>query len=360
MSIPLFEPYDLAGLTLPNRFVMAPMTRGRSGSEGIPGTIVAEYYRQRATAGLIVTEATSISPQGRGWFGAPGVYTPAQIEGWKAVTAAVHAAGGHIFLQLWHMGRVSHPDFQEGGALPVGPSAIAAAGYTHTPEGKKDYVTPRALETSELAGIVEAYAHAASNAIEAGFDGVEIHAANGYLLDQFLRSGSNIREDNYGGSIENRARLLLEVTAAVTAVAGKHRTGVRISPTGAYNDMSDSHPIALFSYVATQLSELGIAYLHVMDPVSKQHMMSSGADPVHPFLRPLFHGTFILNGGYDLASATEALAGKQADLIAFGMPFLANPDFVERTLNGDLLNAPDYATLYSAGEEGYTNYSRIY
>lgn len=360
MSIPLFESFDLAGLTLPNRFVMAPMTRGRSGAEGIPGSIVAEYYSQRATAGLIITEATAISPQGAGWVGAPGIYTPAQIEGWKGVTTAVHEAGGRIFLQLWHMGRVSHPDFQEGGALPVGPSAIAAAGDTHTPLGKKPYVTPRALETSELAGIVESYAHAASNAMEAGFDGVEIHAANGYLLDQFLRSGSNIREDNYGGSIENRARLLLEVAAAVSAVAGRHKTGVRISPTASYNDMKDSHPIALYSYVATELSGLGLAYLHVMDPVSKQHMMSSGADPVHPFLRPLFAGTFILNGGYDMATATEALAGKQTDLIAFGIPFLANPDFVERTRNGDLLNAPDYATLYTPAEEGYTNYSRIY
>lgn len=360
MSTPLFETFDLGGLTLQNRFVMAPMTRGRSGSAGIPGAIVAEYYRQRASAGLILTEATAISQQGSGWVGAPGIYTSPQIEGWKPVTAAVHAAGGRIFLQLWHMGRVSHPDFQQDGALPVGPSAIAAAGSTHTPVGKKDYVTPRALDASELPGIVEAYAQGARNAIAAGFDGVEIHAANGYLLDQFLRSGSNQRRDAYGGSIENRARLLLEVTAAVTAAVGKEKTGVRVSPTGNYNDMSDTDPVALYRYVAEQLSALGIVYLHVMDPVSKQHMMSSGADPIHPAIRPHFKGTFILNGGYDLATATEALAAHQADLIAFGLPFLANPDYVERTRNGDLLNTPDYATLYTPGEEGYTNYQTIY
>lgn len=360
MSIPIFESFDLGGLTLPNRFVMAPMTRGRSGSEGIPTSMVAEYYRQRASAGLIISEATSISEQGKGWVGAPGIYTEAQIEGWKLVTAAVHAAGGRIFLQLWHMGRVSHPDFHQSGALPVGPSVIAAAGHTHTPSGKKDYVTPRALDASELPGIIETYAQGARNAIAAGFDGVEIHAANGYLLDQFLRSGSNQRSDSYGGSIENRARLLLEVTAAISAAVGKEKTGVRVSPTTNYNDMADAHPVALYTYVAEQLSALGIAYLHFMDPVSKHHMLSSGADPIYPVIRPHFKGTFILNGGFDLATGTEALAANHADLIAFGLPFLANPDFVERSRNGDLLNTPDFATLYTPGEEGYTNYSAIY
>lgn len=351
----LFEALHVEPLRIPNRAVMAPMTRGRATGDGVPTAMMAEYYGLRADAGLLITEATAVSRQGSGWLNAPGVYTEAQVEAWKPVTERVHAAGGRIFLQLWHMGRVSHPDFLDG-ALPVGPSAVAAAGDTHTASGKKSYVTPRALDTAELPGIVDDYRKATQNALRAGFDGVEIHAANGYLLDQFLRDGSNQRGDEFGGSIENRMRFPLDVAKAVAEVAGAGRTGIRISPQGQYNDMQDSDPLALFSAFAKALNGTGVTYLHVMDPVTNDHMLGNGAPQMHPALRPHFAGTLIVNGGYSRATAEEALANGSADLIAFGVPFLANPDLLERLRTDAALNPPDYATLYSPGVKGYLDY----
>jgi len=354
---PLFQPLRVGPLTLPNRLVMAPMTRGRAEADGTPNALMATYYAQRATAGLIVTEATAVSPTGHGWLGAPGVWSDKHTGGWRTVTEAVHAAGGRIFLQLWHMGRTSHPDFL-GGALPVGPSAIAAKGETHTPQGKKSYVTPRALRTDEIAGIVSEYAAGAKRARAAGFDGVEIHGANGYLIDQFLRSGSNQRTDAYGGSVENRARLLLEVTKAVVAAWSADRVGVRLSPRGAYNDMVDADPAATFSFAAERLGRLGIAYLHAMEPLPG-HMMAAPGERLSPAMKKAFGGVFIANGGYDAASGSRLIETKDADLVAFGVPFLSNPDLVERYRRGAALNAPDYATLYTPGAKGYSDYPAL-
>ncbi|MBY0504907.1 MAG: alkene reductase [Bryobacteraceae bacterium] len=342
-------------LRMPNRAVMVPMTRGRATGEGVPTPIMAEYYGLRAEAGLLITEATAISRQGSGWLNAPGIYTETQVAAWRPITERVHAAGGRIFLQLWHMGRVSHPDFLDG-ALPVGPSAVAAAGETHTPTGKQSYVVPRALDAGELPGIVDDYRKATENALRAGFDGVEIHAANGYLLDQFLRDGSNRRSDEFGGSIENRLRFPLAVAKAVADVAGAGRTGIRISPQGQYNDMKDSNPLALFSAFTKALNGTGVTYLHVMDPVTADHMLSNGEPQMHPALRPLFPGTLMVNGGYTRETAEAALAQGTADLIAFGVPYLANPDLLERLRAGAAMNAPDFATLYSPGVKGYLDY----
>lgn len=356
----LYEPIALGAIQAPNRALMAPMTRGRAEtSGGAPKGIVADYYAQRADAGLIITEATSISRQGTGWVNAPGIFEDAHEIAWRAVTDAVHAAGGQIVLQLWHMGRVSHPDFLDG-ALPVGPSALPAAGESHTPNGKKPYVTPRALEAAELPGLVEDYVAAAKRAISAGFDGVEVHAANGYLLDQFLRSGSNQRSDAYGGSIENRWRFPLEVTKAVADAVGADRTGVRVSPVSGFNDMTDEDPVASFGYGAAQLDGLGLAYLHVLEALPG-HMMYAGdeAPVVHPAIRKAFGGPLILNGGYTAELAETALAEGQADAIAFGIPFLANPDLLTRFREGAPLNPPDFATLYTDGPEGFVDYPRL-
>jgi N-ethylmaleimide reductase len=349
----LFSPFRVGPLTLPNRLVMAPMTRGRSDG-GTPTDAMARYYRLRADAGLLITEATAISPGGHGWLGAPGIHSDAQQAGWRKVTSAVHEKDGRIFLQLWHMGRVSHPDFL-GGELPVGPSAIAAAGESHTPMGKKAYVTPRALTRAEIEGIVGDYATAARRARNAGFDGVELHGANGYLIDQFLRDGSNQRSDEYGGSPANRARFLLEVTRAVAEAWSPERVGVRLSPTGAYNDMRDSDPGATFTHAARQLDRLGLAYLHVTEALPG-HMAHVPLPPVTPAMRKAFRGPFLVNGGYDAAKAEAAIAAGHADLVSFGMPFLANPDLVTRWAKGAALNAPDYATLYAPGDKGYLDY----
>lgn len=354
----LFETLSVDPLHLPNRAVMAPMTRGRATGDGTPTEIMAEYYGLRADAGLLITEATAISTQGAGWWNAPGIYTEAHVEAWKPVTEQVHDAGGRILLQLWHMGRVSHPDFLNG-ELPVGPSAVAAAGDTHTPLGKKAYVVPRALDAAELPGIVDDYRKATENALRAGFDGVEIHAANGYLLDQFLRDSSNRRSDEFGGSIENRMRFPLMVAKAVAEVAGAGQAGIRISPQGAYNDMSDGDPLALFSAFTKALDDTGVEYLHVMDPVTADHMLGNGAPQMHPALRPLFSGTLIVNGGYTLATAEAALTAGTADLVAFGVPFLANPDLMERFRRGAAMNPPDFATLYSPGVKGYLDYPTL-
>ena len=355
----LFDPIDVGPYTLRSRIFMAPMTRGRSTMpEAVPTEIMVEYYRQRASAGLIITEATAISPQGVGWVGAPGIFNEAHEQAWRPVTRAVHDAGGRIFLQLWHMGRVSHPDFL-GGELPVGPSALAAAGQSHTPKGTKDYVVPRALRADELPAIAGDYAAAAKRAITAGFDGVEIHGANGYLLDQFIRDGANQRDDEYGGTIEKRWRFPLEVAKTVSDAIGKERTGFRVSPTGSYNGMSDEDPIASFTYGAAALRRLGIAYLHVIDPLPTSFMAAPGAPTLYPRLREAFGGPLVLNGGFDRAKGDEVLATGHADAIAFGAPFLANPDLPRRLQEGAPLNPPDFATFYTPGPKGYVDYPRL-
>src|SRR5215475_2893516 len=295
----LFSPYRLGELELANRVVMAPMTRSRAVAGNVPNPLAATYYAQRASAGLIVTEATQVSLQGVGYIRTPGIHSAEQVAGWKKVTGAVHQAGGRIFLQLWHVGRISHPDFH-GGELPVAPSAIAAQGQVLTAKGPQQMVTPRALTLAELPGVVEQFRRGAENAKAADFDGVELHGANGYLLDQFLRDGSNRRTDAYGGKVENRARLPLEVTKAVIDVWGADRVGYRISPNGAFNSMSDSDPVRTFSHMAEQLNKLGIVYLHVVDPVA------DGAKRVSALLRRRFNRTYIVNGGFDLDSANAA------------------------------------------------------
>jgi len=352
---PILTPVQLGPYTLPNRMVMAPMTRNRAVEGLVPAQIAATYYQQRASAGLIVTEGSQVSAQGVGYPNTPGVHSEAQVEGWKRVTAAVHERGGRIFLQLWHVGRISHPLLQPEGALPVAPSAVAAEGTIRTYSGPQPFVMPRALETAEIPGLVEQFAHGARTALESGFDGVEIHGANGYIVDQFLRDGTNHRTDEYGGSVENRARFLVEVVEAVAGVWGADRVGVRFSPTGAFNSMSDSDPVATFSYAAQTLDRFGLAYLHVIEPVSGP-MAVPGAPAVAPVIRQRFHSPLILNGGFDLATADSAIAEGRADLISFGQLFLANPDLPERFAEGAPLNAPDYATFYTGGEKGYIDY----
>lgn len=355
----LFDAVKIGSLELKNRVVMAPMTRGRAQADGTPNPIMATYYEQRASAGLIITEATSISQQGVGWVNAPGMFSDAHEEAWKPVTEAVHAQGGKIVLQLWHMGRVSHPDFQEGNGLPVGPSAIAAKGESTTSEGKKPYVTPRALEAEELAGVAQDYANAARRAIAAGFDGVEIHAANGYLLDQFIRDGSNQRTDSYGGSIENRWRFPLEVVDAVVAAVGADRTGIRFSPTGPYNDMSDSSPIETFKYGAEQCSERGLMFIHVIDPVPGHMMGNPDAPKVGPHMREAFNGSYLINGGYMKDTANQVLESNAADAVAFGAIFISNPDLVARFQQDAELSPPSFETFYTPGPEGYTDYPNL-
>lgn len=354
MNPNLFSPVSIGGLTLPNRIAMAPMTRNRA-PNGMPTALMAEYYGQRAAAGLIVTEGAQISGQGIGYPATPGIHNKAQAEGWRAITDAVHAKGGHIFVQLWHCGRISHPDYH-GGEPPVAPSAIRPAGQAFTYTGLQDFVTPRALSTGEIPGIVAQYRHAARIAMQAGFDGVEIHSANGYLLDQFLRDGSNEREDNYGGSIPNRARLLLQVTQAVCDEIGGDKVGVRISPINAFNDMHDSDPQALFNHVAEALSTIGPACLHVVE-VSMTGENDDSVDMRQ--IRRRFNGIYIANGGYDRARGDAAIASGNADIVAFGVPCLANPDLVERLRINAPLNKPDQATFYGGDAKGYTDYPAL-
>ncbi|WP_020168007.1 MULTISPECIES: alkene reductase [Methylotenera] len=355
MALDLFSPAKLGSIALKNRMVMAPLTRSRAPKgTGVPQALNVAYYEQRATAGLIVTEATPISAMGHGYILLPGIYTDAQVAGWKKVTEAVHAKGGKIVLQLWHVGRISHPSLLNG-ALPVAPSAIKPAGQAYTYEGLVDFVEPRALEASELPAIVQEYVHATKCALAAGFDGVEIHAANGYLLDQFLRDGSNKRTDNYGGSFENRTRLLLEVTKAVIAVAGADKTGLRLSPVNPFNDMQDSNPQALFNYVADALNQFNLAYLHVVEG-------GMGGDTENfdfAELRKQFKGSYMANFGYDKARGNAAIASGHADVIAYGVPFLANPDLVERYKTDAPLNKADSETFYGGSEKGYTDYPTL-
>ena len=357
MALDLFSAGKLGTIALNNRIVMAPLTRNRAGEGGVPHAINATYYAQRATAGLIVTEATPISAMAHGYPGLPGIYDDAQVAGWKLVTDAVHAKGGKIVIQLWHVGRISHPSLLPDNALPVAPSAIKPAGQAFTYEGLQDYVEPRALDASELPMIVQDYVHATKCAIAAGFDGVEIHAANGYLLDQFLRDGSNQRTDSYGGSFENRTRLLMEVTRAVVDVIGADKTGIRLSPVNPFNDMKDSHPQAMFNYVAKALNPFNLAYLHVVE--GGIH----GGGEADPFdfdaFRQLYSGKYMANLGYDKARGNAVIASGHADCVAFGVPYIANPDLVARFAKDAHLNEADANTFYGSAEgaeKGYTDY----
>jgi N-ethylmaleimide reductase len=350
----LFRPLQLGAITAPHRILMAPLTRGRA-TERVPNAVMATYYAQRASAGLIISEASAISAQAYGWHGAPGIYTDQQVEGWKHVTHAVHELGGRMFLQLWHMGRVSHPDYHHG-AQPVGPSAIAATGEAHTPTGKKPYVVPRQLATAEISSIVDDYASAAVRARTAGFDGVEIHGAHGYLIDQFLRDSANLRTDEYGGAFANRARLLREIVEAVTSVWARDRTGVRLSPTMSGNGMSDSDPIGLFSYVAEMLSSFRLAYVHVAEAIRPGRLFNADAPRVTPYIRKHYDGTLIANGGYDKHTAANAIRTGAADAIVFGQDFLANPDLPARLRADAPLNPPVPETFYGPSDRGYIDY----
>ena len=360
MSVPtkLFEPYKLGPITLPNRLAMAPLTRNRAIPPGmVPSPLAVDYYGQRASAGLLISEATQISQQGQGYQDTPGIYSKEQVAGWKKVTDRVHERGGHIFLQLWHVGRISHISLQPGGGKPVAPSAIRAKTKTFVGGQFADVSEPRALELSEIPGIVDGFKRGAANAIAAGFDGVEIHGANGYLLDQFAKDGTNKRTDAYGGSIENRAKLMLEVSKAVTAEVGSERTGIRISPVTPANDVSDSNPQPLFDYIVDGLEALKLIYIHVIEGAT------GGPRDIAPFdyasLRKRFTRAYIANNGYDFELANKQLAANAADLIAFGKPFISNPDLVERLKKGAPLNEWDKATFYGGGAKGYTDYPTL-
>jgi N-ethylmaleimide reductase len=360
MSAPtkLFEPYKLGPITLPNRLVMAPLTRNRAVPPGmVPSSLAIDYYGQRASAGLLVTEATQISQQGQGYQDTPGIYSKEQVEGWKKVTDRVHDRGGRIFVQLWHVGRISHVSLQPNSGKPVAPSAIRAKTKTFVNGTFADVSEPRALELSEIAGIIDGFKRGAANALAAGFDGVEIHGANGYLLDQFAKDGTNKRTDAYGGSIENRAKLMLEVSKAVTAEVGSERTGIRISPVTPANDVSDSNPQPLFDYIVDGLEALKLVYIHVIEGAT------GGPRDIAPFdyasLRKRFTRAYIANNGYDFELASKQLAANAADLIAFGKPFISNPDLVERLKKGAPLNEWDKATFYGGGAKGYTDYPAL-
>jgi len=353
----LFSPYRLGEFPLANRLVMSPMTRSRALDGNVPHPLAATYYAQRASAGLIVSEATQVSPQGVGYIRTPGIHSAAQVAGWKAITEAVHREGGKIFAQLWHVGRVSHPDFHDG-ALPVAPSALPVEGEAFTTHGRSKLVTPRALATDEIPGIVAQFRAGAENAKVAGFDGVELHGANGYLLDQFLRDGANHRTDAYGGSLENRVRLPLEVVDAVTAVWGPQRVGYKLSPQFSGYSMSDSDPAATFSFIAAELSRRGLLYVHVTEPVTGPAAPAEGKR-ITPILRGIFDGALIVNGSYDAESGNAAIARGEADLVAFGVPFLANPDLPARYRSRAALNAPDQATFYAGEEKGYIDYPAL-
>ncbi len=357
MSDSLFSPVKLGRYTLPNRIVLAPLTRNRAGEGLAPTALNALYYEQRSSAGLIISEASQISPQAMGYPNTPGIYSPEQVSGWRLVTDAVHAKGGKIFLQLWHVGRISHPSLQPNGEIPVAPSAIAPEGEAATYTGMQPFVTPRALELAEIPQIIEQYRLGAKNALEAGFDGVEIHSANGYLLDQFLQDNSNHRTDIYGGSVENRARLLMEVTEAVTEIWGGDRVGVRLSPSGTFNSMYDSNRTAIFSHVAAELNRFNLAYLHLVAPRVEGFGTAEGQPELDAaFFRTIYNGTIMTAGGYTLETGNTAIASGDADLVAYGRIYIANPDLVERFAANAPLNTPDRNTFYGGDEKGYTDY----
>jgi N-ethylmaleimide reductase len=356
-SSKLFEPYQLGPITLPNRLVMAPLTRNRAIAGMVPSPLAVEYYGQRASAGLLITEASQISQQGQGYQDTPGIYSKEQVNGWRKVTERVHDRGGRIFIQIWHVGRVSHTSLQPNDGAPVAPSAIRANGKTFVGGTFTDISEPRALSLEEIPGIIDGFRRATVNAIEADFDGVEIHGANGYLLDQFAKDSANKRRDAYGGPIENRARLMLEVAKAVASEAGPERTGIRISPVTPSNDISDSNPQPLFEHIVDHLNAMKLVYIHVIEGAT------GGPRDIAPFdygsLRKRFKGAYIANNGYDFALANKVLAANEADLIAFGKLFIANPDLVERLKRGAPLNAPDKATFYGGDAKGYTDYPAL-
>ena len=359
MTEKLFSPLTIGSLTLANRIVMAPLTRNRAKPDGdVPHALNVEYYVQRASAGLIITEGTQISPEGKGYIQTPGIYSDAQVAGWKAVTKAVHKKGGKIFAQLWHVGRVSHTSLQPDGQAPVAPSAITARTKVFTTDGFTDVSAPRALETSEIKRVVEDYRKAAENAQRAGFDGVELHAANGYLVDQFLRDGSNKRTDAYGGSIENRTRFLAEILAALTSVLSSDRVGVRFSPFSPFGDISDSDPMATFSAAIDRANEAGLGYVHMIEgDTGNSRELPRDADL--SVFRKLVKGAYMANNLYDRDSAIRAVESGAADLVAFGRQFIANPDLVERLRRNAPLNEPHQATFYGGGAEGYTDYPAL-
>jgi N-ethylmaleimide reductase len=353
----LFDSYKLGAITLSNRTVMAPLTRNRAIDGLVPNPLAVDYYGQRASAGLLITEASQVSQQGQGYQDTPGIYSKEQVAGWRKVTDRVHEKGGRIFLQLWHVGRISHTTLQPDNGAPVAPSAVRANGKTFVGGTFADVSEPRALALEEIPGIIDSFRRGAANAIAAGFDGVEIHGANGYLLDQFAKDGANKRTDAYGGSIENRARLMLEVAQAVSAEVGAARTGIRLSPVTPANDVSDSNPQPLFDHIVDRLDALKLVYIHVIEGAT------GGPRDIAPFdyvsLRKRFSGTYIANNGYDLALAEKVLAANEADLIAFGKLFISNPDLVERLKRGADLNTPDKATFYGGGAKGYTDYPAL-
>ena len=346
----LFDPLKLGDLTLPNRTIMSPLTRSRADSVRVPNELMAEYYAQRASAGLIISEATSVTPMGVGYADTPGLWSDEQVQGWKTVTKTVHKAGGRIFAQLWHVGRISAPLFLDG-ELPVAPSAIAAKGHVSHVRPEQEFVTPRALEASEIPGVVEAYRKAAMNAQMAGFDGVEIHGANGYLLDQFLQDSTNHRTDNYGGSIQNRARLMLEVTDGVLSVWEPGLVGMHLAPRMDSHSMGDSDRLGTFTYIARELGERGLAFI-----CAREH---KAEDWIGPQLKKAFGGIYIANEGFTLDSAQAALASGEADAVAWGKLFIANPDLVERFAANAPLNEPDPSTFYAPGAQGYTDYPAL-
>lgn len=347
----VFTSVQIGRLELHNRLVMAPMTRSRSTDDGVPTDMVATYYEQRASAGLIITEGVYPTAMGKGYVRTPGVETDAQVEAWKRVTEAVHASGGRIFMQLMHCGRISHPSLLPGGAQPVAPSAIKPSGQTWTASGQQDFATPRELSAAEISQTVDGYRTATRRALEAGFDGVELHGASGYLPEQFLSSGSNTRQDQYGGSVENRARFILDVLSAMVAEAGGDRVGLKISPEMNYNDISDANPQETYSYLVKQLKAFDLAYLHVA--------LFGAAFDYHALLKPLFDGAYLIGGGLDKQSAEAALESRRADATVFGGAFLANPDLPTRFRQEAALNAPDRETFFSAGKEGYIDYPTL-
>jgi N-ethylmaleimide reductase len=350
----LFSPLQVGALSLPNRFILAPLTRTRAGMEHLPNDLMAEYYAQRATGGLLITECTMVTPGTSAFVAEPGVYSAEQIEGWKKTTAAVHAKGGRIFMQIWHAGRAAHPDIN-GGKVSVSSSAIAIDGDIHTPNGKVPNALPHALSTDEIAAIVADFVQGAKNAIAAGFDGVEVHGANGYLIDQFLRDGANKRTDAYGGSLENRARFLFEVLTAVTAAIGADRVGLRLSPLNSYNSMVDSDPMGLIAFLADKLNAFNLAYLHVM----RADFFGVQKADVMPVAREKYKGVLIGNMGYSPEEAEAAITEGKLDAVAFGTSFLANPDLPARVKAKAALNAPDAATFYTPGPVGYTDYPTL-
>lgn len=350
----LFDPVEMGALNLPNRIIMAPLTRGRATREAVPTALMAEYYAQRADAGLIISEATGISREGLGWPYAPGLWSEAQVEGWKPVVTAVHEAGGRIVAQLWHMGRLVHPDL--GGGQPIAPSAITAPHRALTYDGRKDYVAPRAMTADDIARVIGDYVLAARNAIRAGFDGVQVHGANGYLVDQFLRDSANQRDDDYGRTIDHRLRFMREVVAAVAAEVGIARTSIRLSPIGEVQGANDSDNAALFTAAAAALEGLGVPWIELREPGPHSTFRAADEPPVSPAMRGVYSGRIVLNSDYDGPSAAAKLAEGGADAISFGRPYIANPDLVARIREGAALNAADPATFYSSGPAGYTDY----